>query len=515
MKLFLNIGLIVLLTYLIPLRTHAQNTSSAELHQLLETGKKEIYHFRLDSALTIFRTVQEKYPDLPHGYFYTSYVNAIYYSQDLTNRDLDSLLKRTIRLAIEKGEKYKEIYPNSAEAYYYLGVSHGVLGIYHVLNSHYFKGYIHGRRAKNYLEDAIKIDSTYYDAYLGLGIFHYYVDLLPGVVRFFAGILGFHGDREQGMQEIKLTAQQGQFFRMEGEFVYAAIKYFLEGEYYSSVNTFLTLHRSYPENPALTLLVGYYYRRHGQIRTAEQYFNSVSESFTEKLPQITVMKFYNLGVCYFRMNDFAQSESFFTKLLDTTLRKSRYYQAAIAYYKGLLAGLDMRQKEADYYLGMIIKNEETQYWYYVSRMYIKFPFDSLMVAFIMADNDVYALNYQESARRVKSLAEELKKSSQIFHHPYLPYLVRDLEARFAFQRGEVQRAKEIYESFIDKLVGMNDEFQRAWIYIAYARVLREVKLWEKSSEMLDKAGATDDEYTRLIIEREKYILKHLKNNDKT
>jgi tetratricopeptide (TPR) repeat protein len=514
-KVFFRISFIILLMALFPWETDAQDSSKTELYHLIEKGKKQIYNFQMEEALQTFDLIEKQYPDLPHGYFYVSYVNAIYYSQDMSNRNLDSLLQESIRLAIEKGERYKELYPETAEAYYYLGVSHGVLGIYHVLRSSYFKGYIHGRRAKNYLEDAVKIDSTYYDAYLGLGVFHYYVDLLPGVVKFFAGILGFHGDRAQGMKEIRLTAQRGQFFQMEGEFIYAAVRYFLEGDYYNSLNTFQKLHRAYPENPALTLLIGYHYRRHGQIRTAENYFSSVSESYTDKLPQITVMKIYNLGVCYFRLNDFPAAESYFNRLLDTSLRKSRYYQAAIAYYKGLLAGLNMRQKEADYYLGMIFKNEETQYWYYISRMYIKYPFDSLMVEFTEADNDVYSLNYRESAIRVQELAEKLKDNPESFHNSYLPYLIMDLEARFAFQRGNIQQAKEIYESFVDNISQMNDEFQQAWIYIAYARVLREEKQWKKSSEMLDKAGATDDEYTRLMIERERYILKNLQKTDKT
>jgi tetratricopeptide (TPR) repeat protein len=452
---------------------------------------------------------------LPHGYFYQSYIYALLYSQDRTNRQLDSLLKSSVDIALEKGNRYKKENPDNPEAFYYLGATNGILGIYHVLNSSYIKGYIHGRRGKNYLQDAIRIDSTYYDAYLGLGIFHYYVDLLPGILKLFAGILGFHGDRALGMKEIRLTASQGQFFKPEGEFTYAVFRYFLEGEKQNSLQIFKKLNQTYPENPALTLLIGYHYRRHGRIKLAEDYFKRVSESFTEQLPQITVMKYYNLGVCYYRMNKFPQADQYFNRLLDTSLRKSPYYVAAIAYYKGILAAVQNRKDLADHYFRMIRENKDTQYWYNISRIYTHLPFDTVMQVFIKATNNVYSFERKAAKSQILWLVSSLEQPGTALKNSYMEYLIRDLQARFYFQKGMVVEAKDVYESIIDNLNKFRDEFHRAWIYIAYARVLRELQEWEKSEKMLRKAENTGDEYTLLIIEREKYILKNLQNNRKS
>jgi tetratricopeptide (TPR) repeat protein len=480
----------------------------SRLDQLIEHGKEEIYHFRLDSALIIFRQVQQEFPELPHGFFYESYITAIYYSQDRTNSNLDSLLKRSIQSAVEKGESYRNKADHQAEAAYYLGVSHGLLGIYHVLNSNYFKGYIHGSRGKNFLEETVKIDSSYYDAYLGLGIFHYYVDLLPGVVKFFAGILGFHGDRALGIKEILITAAKGRFFKVEGDFTYAVMRYFLEGAYSSSLVTWQRLYKLYPENPALSLLIGYHYRRFGRIDQAEKYFNSVSESYIGKLPQIIVMKYYNLGVCYYRLNDFERSEKFFDRLLDTSLRKSQYYQSAIAYYKGMLNGIQARQSQAAYYFGSIRHTQETQYWYYISRFYSKYPFDQWVRDYLIAENHVYSFNSKQAASEIEALLNALNEEHRLPSNPDLIFLIKDLEARLAFQRGQVQKSRQIFETFIKDLGNFDDDFQRAWILIGYARVLRESKAWQEAYQALEEAKATDDEYTRLIIEREKYILKN-------
>jgi len=61
---------------------------------------------------------------------------------------------------------------------------------------------------------------------------------------------------------------------------------------------------------------------------------------------------------------------------------------------------------------------------------------------------------------------------------------------------------------------MEDRFRRAWIYIDYQRCLRELKEYKLAEAMLKKAEDADDDYTRIIIEREKFILKKLLAQEK-
>lgn len=486
-------------------------TSPSHLDQLVQAGKQEIYHFRLDKALLIFREVQKQYPDYPQGFFYESYITAIYFSQDKTNDSLDTALHRTVERSVEVGEAFKKRDPANPDALYYLGVSYGVLGIYHVLNRSYFKGYINGRRGKNYLEKVVRVDSTYYDAYLGLGIFHYYVDLLPGVVKFFASILGFHGDRARGIREIHLTAQKGQFFSVEAKFVYSAIRYFFEGRKQVSLHTFIQLRNVYPDNPALTLLIGYHYRRMGQLKQALHFFKSVPTSYEKKLPQISVMRFYNTGVCYFRMNRFPEAEAAFDSLIQKPIRKTAYYQSALSYYKGLLSDLRFDRPAAEKYYRKIPKSKETQYWYNISRLNVKFEMDSLLQAYVIASNQVFTADFPAAGKTIRHIFNRLAHSSISPSVPYYKYLAEDLRAKYEFRRGQVKKSEKRYRTFINRAGKVKDDFYRAWIYIQYARVLRERKKWREAEKMLNIAKSCKDEYTRLIIEREKYIIKTLKS----
>jgi FMN phosphatase YigB (HAD superfamily) len=174
----------------------------------------------------------------------------------------------------------------------------------------------------------------------------------------------------------------------------------------------------------------------------------------------------------------------------------------------MLNGIQARQSQAAYYFGSIRHTQETQYWYYISRFYSKYPFDQWMRDYLIAENHVYSFNSKQAAKEIEALLNGLNETQRLPANPDLIFLIKDLEARLAFQRGQVQKSRQIFEAFIKDLGNFDDDFQRAWILIGYARVLRESKAWQEAYKVLEQAKATDDEYTRLIIEREKYILKN-------
>lgn len=485
----------------------AASADASSLDSLILHGKQQLYHFQLRQSIQTFRNVQKYYPRFPQGYFYEAYVLTLYYSQDETNEDLLAELNAVEDKALEIARSYLKKHPNQPEAHYYLGVTYGLKGIYHVLERNYLKGYIYGRKAKNYLNHTIEIDSTYTDAMLGLGIFHYYVDLLPGVVKFFAGILGFHGDRARGMREIRSTMKTGKFFHVEAEFVYATIRYFLEGDISGAMRLFNRLEVEYPDNPALTLVLGYHYRRMGNIRLARQYFNTVDDTYLVDLPQIFVIKQYNLGVCAYLLNDFKGANRYFNLLTSPAIRKSPYYVAALSYYKGLLAKLNFREEPAWNYFRKIPRQKNTQYWYHISRFWMEHSMDSTLYYYVIIENDIFTGKLETAWQRIRRLDHQIQAGRLMIPDDEIGVLLRDLKARYYFRRGRFKQAADIYRATIPDLNKVHDKFQRAWVYINYAKVLRYQKKWKLAEEMLDKARVSDDEYTRIIIEREKFILK--------
>jgi len=488
------------------------STIPARLDSLILQGKEYIYQLNISGAQKTFDKIIRTYPDYPHGYFYQAYLTLIVFSQDMTNASLAAELDSQIEMSVDKANHYKskvskddERTARQTDAKFYLGVSYGLKAINNVVDRNYFGGYWSGRKAKYYLESVIKENPGYNDAYLGLGIFHYYVDLLPGIIKFIAGILGFDGDKEKGRYEVLLTSQSGHYFRVEAYLTFYIIRYFLEGDKLHSVQKLMGLYRKYPSNAALSLILAYHNRRFGYMKKCIEYCESVPDSFITILPQIVDIKYYNLAVSHYDMNLFEDADSLFDVLIQLQTRKSLYYQSAIKFYKGILAALSFKQDTARYYFKNIFKHNQTKYWYYQAQMYLKYPMDSLMYKEIYARNLLYSRQFEKGLIRAKALKKESDSGARS-QNPNVPFMIIDLLAENYYYQKKYGLAKQRYDEMAPDFDKIEDDYQRAWIRIHYARCLRDTGDYDAAEKMLNKAHDLDEDFTRLIIEREKYIL---------
>ncbi len=71
-----------------------------------------------------------------------------------------------------------------ADAYYYLGVSEGYMGMLEYGQGHYLSALLDGWRADNHLEDALELDPEHADAHVGLGVYRYGNTRLGGLGNF-------------------------------------------------------------------------------------------------------------------------------------------------------------------------------------------------------------------------------------------------------------------------------------------------------------------------------------------
>jgi hypothetical protein len=86
----------------------------------------------------------------------------------------------------------------------------GLVARWDALQGHWLAAYRKGKQAFTLQKEAIAANPALYDAYLGPGIFHYYVAVLPAGVKTLARMV-FGGSKEQGLDEIRLAMTHGQF----------------------------------------------------------------------------------------------------------------------------------------------------------------------------------------------------------------------------------------------------------------------------------------------------------------
>lgn len=477
----------------------------ATLDSLILTGKQAIYNLDLPAAQEAFRQAQTQFPDYPQGHVHQAYITALLYALDQSNDSLDATVQRQLDAALKVSDDFRDHFPDQPEGYFNLALANSIKGMYHVLNRSYVKGYFAVRSAKKNLGKVLEKDSTCYDAYLGLGLFHYYADLLPGVLKLIAGILGFGGDRQLGLAEIRRSARQGHYFAVEGKFLYYSIRYFLEGAIDEAVPRLQALADRFPNNQGLALVIAYHYRRTGLIHECIESCRRLDDRFSATLPELTNMKYYNIAVSYYDLNQFSRADSLFDALLALPTRKSRYYRAAVAYYKGHLADLRFDRQAAISFYRSIPTDPQTQYWKWISAALLKYSTDSLLYRYFVAANLLGSREYSRSAEMAGQLMREVDAGATS-PNPDLPFLVMDLVGQNQYAAGMPEQACRTFESIINRLPAMQDSFRKAYIYLHYQRCLRDLGQFEAAEKMLDHAADLDDDYTRIIVERERFIL---------
>ena len=195
------------------------------------------------------------------------------FSEDMKNEEVGEKFRDLSFEAVEIAEARLEKNENDIDAIFFLGGAYGSLGRYYAMTKSFLNAYWYGKKGKNYLEDVVETDSTYYDAYLGLGIYHYLADVLPKFVKILSFILGIEGDKEQGIQEIKIASEKGLYTKTEAMFFLGALYTYREAKYEQAIEIFDKLLEKYPQNPGALLSLGRCYSRMGQCELAEASFN--------------------------------------------------------------------------------------------------------------------------------------------------------------------------------------------------------------------------------------------------
>jgi len=126
-----------------------------------------------------------------------------------------------------------------------------------------------GVRARENLQKALALDPSLADAYLGLGLYNYYVDTLSAmarVLRFFMGIPG--GSKEEGIRQLRRAIADGQLTPALARFYLTINLHNFDQRYEPALEVISPLVRQYPENPLFRLAQGDLYAKLGRKQEA-------------------------------------------------------------------------------------------------------------------------------------------------------------------------------------------------------------------------------------------------------
>lgn len=184
--------------------------AKTDLQSEVVAGIDSLYRMDFDAAERHSERMLAMEPKHPFGEFGKAAVLWARYTYGTEMGD-DSLLKpleAQVHRTVLVGQAWVKAHPGDAQALMALGAAEGILSRMYLSRRQYLRGYWSGRSAMKGTRAAVAADPDLYDAMLGLGMYDYYTDLYPRMIRPLAKVV-LRGDRARGIERLHLVAEKG------------------------------------------------------------------------------------------------------------------------------------------------------------------------------------------------------------------------------------------------------------------------------------------------------------------
>jgi len=139
--------------------------------------------------------------------------------------------------------------PNDRQALFAMCISGGVATDYMALvEKRQIASLSPARRSNSYAQRLLKLDPTFYDAYLTAGFSEYMVGSLPFFIRWFVHFDNVSGNKDSGKRNLELVARQGRYLRAFSTILLGIID-LREKKPKAAQQRLSELAREYPRNP--------------------------------------------------------------------------------------------------------------------------------------------------------------------------------------------------------------------------------------------------------------------------
>src|SRR5215510_3316541 len=241
--------------------------------RLIRIAMDATYHMRLNDARTAALELQKRYADHPAGFLIMAETYWWEAQADPNNQKIEQAYYRAQQLAEGKAEaavkagKYSQ-----PEVLAYLASAHGSYARFEVTQKgSFYRAMRAGLRAHKYAEQVYALDKMYYDIYVGLGAFNYFAGTLPSVIKPFAWLLGAHGDKDLGVEQLQTAMQKARYSRTESRIVYYTA--LLSNEEYATAFPLLEgLITDYADNFVLYVWATEWFREQKKYSEGADYF---------------------------------------------------------------------------------------------------------------------------------------------------------------------------------------------------------------------------------------------------
>lgn len=469
-------------------------------------GIDAFYAMRYETAMAIYDDLIVKYPADPIGYFFRSQIFLWRYLFDYSEPDYKKFIVACDK-AIAVAEEALKANPDNNYNRTIIGAIYGFRAVANFRAENLVKATLDGRSCYNYLSETLKRDPKQYDAYLGMGVFHFGIAVMPSTVRFAANFAGLKGDREQGLREVGIAAEKSLFSRNDAKVFLSFIEVYFNKDYGKGFKYLQDLLDKYPNNIPMLYTMGNVQTFLKKMTYASEFYQKLIRLADTNYRTFTTLANYRMGESYFRLNDFEKAKPCFQKYFKARFERSF---RGIAFYRlALIYELSGNRAEAlkgyQKCLEVAPFEPEDKYAIRKAKERIKTPLDATEIQLIKGVNCAESSRWTEVESFLKPLADNAALS-------------KELRAEACYYMGEAYRGQQRTQEAIPyylKAVELQPERERwfmPWSYFRISEIYSAQNNREKSRAYLDKAKAFSDfdfqEPLAFLIERDVTLLKY-------
>jgi tetratricopeptide (TPR) repeat protein len=485
---------------------HAQpSQASPYLKERINTGLDAMYSMRYADAARAFEEIIAKYPNEPTGYFFRSQIHLWKFLFDYSEPDYRLFLQQCDK-AISVAETTLKQRPDNTFAQTIVGAVYGFRAMANFRAENFMKATLDGRSCYNYLSAVVKTNPKEYDAFLGMGMFHFGVAAMPSVVRSVANFAGLKGDLEGGLAEIRMAAEQSIWARNDAAMFLAMINVYYKRDFTQGVKYLNDLLERYPSNVPIL-----YSRANVELfvrkpQTALPLYQKVSQYADTNFRAFSAFARYRMGECYWRMNDFESAkrefQRFFKGRYERSFRGNALLRLALCY--------EMTGNRAEALKGyakctaLTPFEPDDRFAIRRAKDYTKKALEGSQIQLIKGVNAVESSRFQEAEQLLRPLTENTSIS-------------REIRSEAAYNLAEALREQQRMAEAIPlylKAVEFEPQEERwvmPWSYYRIAEIHFNAGKRDLSRSYIEKAkvfsGYDFQEWLTFLMERDATMLK--------
>lgn len=293
----------------------SQNQS--DYSKLIYTADNLAYNFQFDSSRVLIQNAIATSPDRPEAYELLSKIHLWYAlgSKDQNMADSffvysDSTIDRCDKLIDRNGDE-KDILYILGNIYKYRAMVYGTIGS--TLDAFWAT-----KKSVSFFEDVIDIDSNYYSAYGGIGIFEYALSYVPAMFNWALTISGLAANKNNGFNLIKKAATKASKDNIEYKFHYTKLLDEHYAEYSKSIEILTGLTNKYPENSLFHYQLAIEYIKSRDLEKADSELDIVIKKNHPKFSLTNSFSLFLKGDIYFRNNKWEKALKYYQQFIQKT-----------------------------------------------------------------------------------------------------------------------------------------------------------------------------------------------------